>query len=182
MAAAAGAAAATTQQAAPAGSVSTAQRLLLRAHADKQVGLARQVVVRAEQTRRLPHLADLLVERSWRAALAGERGKPYWAGLEAFVRAEWGGSQMTFPPKHAIFRCGLFRLLPAACCCGCCCVVWLLPCCTCFGRVQAPQRWSLPLPSTRRRRRRLCSRRHLHPPLNATAARSIRARWTACGW
>ena len=27
------------------------------------------------------------------------------AELEAFVRSEWGGSQMVFPPKDAVFRC-----------------------------------------------------------------------------
>lgn len=73
-------------------------------HANKQAALARQVVVRAEAAGGLPRLADLLVEDSWRGALEKEMGKAYWADLEAFVRAEWGGSQMVFPPKHDIFR------------------------------------------------------------------------------
>ena len=111
-AAPAAAAAGDEQQAAAGDGVSAAQRL--RAHANKQAALARQAVMRAEAAGGLPRLADLLVEDSWRAALAGEAGKQYWADLEAFVRAEWGGSQMVFPPKHDVFR----WVLPGGCCPG----------------------------------------------------------------
>lgn len=62
------------------------------------------MVLRAEAAGGLPRLSELLVEDSWRRLLGAEFGKPYWAELEAFVRAEWGGSQMVFPPKDCIFR------------------------------------------------------------------------------
>jgi len=64
------------------------------------------VVLKAEAAGSLPPLADLLVEPSWRAALGAELAKPYFAELEAFVRSEWGGSQMVFPPKDSVFRWG----------------------------------------------------------------------------
>lgn len=66
--------------------------------------MAKQVVLRAEATGGLPRLSELLVENSWRRLLGREFDKPYWTELEAFVRAEWGGSQMVFPPKDCIFR------------------------------------------------------------------------------
>ncbi len=67
---------------------------------------ARQVVLRAEAAGGLPRLSELLVEGSWQRLLGREFDQPYWAELEAFVRAEWGGSQMVFPPKDCIFRWG----------------------------------------------------------------------------
>jgi uracil-DNA glycosylase len=63
-------------------------------------------VIKAESVGGLPRLGDLLVEDSWRQLLAPELAKPSWADLEAFVHSEWAGSQMVFPPKHAIFRWG----------------------------------------------------------------------------
>lgn len=116
-AAAAGGSLADPASATAAAQVTEAQRM--RAHANRNLALARQVVTRAEAAAALPRLGDLLVEGSWREALAGEMAKPYWNDLEAFVRSEWGGSQMVFPPKHAIFRC--------ACVWGLCCVPACLP-------------------------------------------------------
>lgn len=63
-------------------------------------------MLKAEAVGGLPRLGELLVEDSWRHLLSSELDKPYFADLEAFVRSEWAGSQMVFPPKDCVFRCG----------------------------------------------------------------------------
>ena len=63
-----------------------------------------QVVLKAEAAGGLPRLGDLLVEDSWRQLLGPQLASPGFADLEAFVRSEWGGSQMVFPPKDCVFR------------------------------------------------------------------------------
>jgi uracil DNA glycosylase len=67
--------------------------------------LAKQVVLKAEALGALPPLSDLLVEDSWRQLLRPELAKPSFAELEAFVRSQWAGSHMVFPPKDCVFRC-----------------------------------------------------------------------------
>lgn len=76
----------------------------MRAHANRNAALAKQVVLKAEAVGGLPRLGELLVEDSWRHLLSSELDKPYFADLEAFVRSEWAGSQMVFPPKDCVFR------------------------------------------------------------------------------
>jgi hypothetical protein len=62
------------------------------------------VVLKAEAAGGLPRLGDLLMEDSWRQLLGPQLASPGFADLEAFVRSEWGGSQMVFPPKDCVFR------------------------------------------------------------------------------
>ena len=63
-----------------------------------------QVALKAEAAGVLPQLDELLVEASWRTALAPQLGGECWAELQAFVHSEWGGKQMVFPPKDSVFR------------------------------------------------------------------------------
>eukprot|EP00899_Mesostigma_viride_P002383 jgi/Mesvir1/12145/Mv26301-RA.1 len=51
-----------------------------------------------------PALASLLVEPTWRSALASEFEKPYMEGLYNFVKAESAGSTPIYPPTAMIFR------------------------------------------------------------------------------
>ncbi|GAB4820528.1 hypothetical protein N2152v2_007574 [Parachlorella kessleri] len=89
-------------------SVPVAQRAtqfqMLRAHANRNAALAKQVVIGCERSGTLPALRDLVIEDSWRQLLASEFDKPYFADLERFVQGEWHGKAMVFPPKDAIFR------------------------------------------------------------------------------
>lgn len=48
-------------------------------------------------------LSELLLEPSWRAALAPELASPGFRSLDAFLQAEWA-AQRIFPAKPAIFR------------------------------------------------------------------------------
>ena len=48
-------------------------------------------------------LPELLLEPSWRAALAPELASPGFRSLDAFLQAEWA-AQRIFPAKAAIFR------------------------------------------------------------------------------
>jgi uracil-DNA glycosylase len=50
-----------------------------------------------------PRLENLLVDNSWRAALAPEFGRPYMAQLADFLSSEWK-QQTIYPPQHLIFR------------------------------------------------------------------------------
>lgn len=50
-----------------------------------------------------PQLDDLLVNDSWRAALAAEFKKPYITQLANFLSTEWK-SQTIYPPQPLVFR------------------------------------------------------------------------------
>lgn len=76
----------------------------LRALGAANQALAKRVVIAAEACGGVPPLADLLVETSWREAMAAELRAPYFSELERFVQGEWGGSSPVFPPKDAVFR------------------------------------------------------------------------------
>lgn len=76
----------------------------LRAHANRNCALAKQVVIRAEQAGSIPLLADLLVEPTWRSLLEDQLTKSYFRNLETFVQGEWSSGKLVFPPKDSIFR------------------------------------------------------------------------------
>jgi uracil-DNA glycosylase len=76
----------------------------MRAEANKNCALAKQVVIRAEQAGTVPALTDLLIEPSWRQLLGDELTKPYFKELQKFVQSEWNGGKLVFPPKDSIFR------------------------------------------------------------------------------
>lgn len=82
--------------------VSTLQAM--RAHANRNCALAKQVVIRAEQSGSVPILGDLLIEPSWRDLLADQLTKPYFNDLQSFVQSEWKGGKLIFPPKDSVFR------------------------------------------------------------------------------
>ncbi len=50
-----------------------------------------------------PRLEDLLVDESWRAALAAEFKKSYMTQLATFLSAEWK-AQTIYPPQPLVFR------------------------------------------------------------------------------
>ena len=76
----------------------------LRAHANRNCALAKQVVIRAEQAGTVPVLSDLLIEPSWRELMGDELTKPYFKDLQSFVQSEWNGGKLIFPPKDSVFR------------------------------------------------------------------------------
>lgn len=76
----------------------------MRAHANRNGALAKQVVIKAEKMGSVPCLSDLLIEESWRSLLGEELSKKYFTELEAFVRSEWTSGKLVFPPKDSIFR------------------------------------------------------------------------------
>jgi uracil-DNA glycosylase len=76
----------------------------MRAHANRNGALAKQVVIRAEKMGSVPILSDLLIEESWRSLLGEEMSKKYFTELESFVRSEWTTGKLVFPPKDSIFR------------------------------------------------------------------------------
>ena len=47
---------------------------------------------------------DVRIEESWKSALAGEFGKPYFASLVRFLRDEKAAGVKIFPPGSQIFR------------------------------------------------------------------------------
>ena len=53
---------------------------------------------------------DVKIEASWKAALAGEFEKPYFASLVRFLHEEKGAGKVIYPPGGAIFRA--FDLTP----------------------------------------------------------------------
>lgn len=53
---------------------------------------------------------DVRIEESWKSALAGEFGKPYFAELVRFLREEKSSGKKIFPPGSQIFRA--FELTP----------------------------------------------------------------------
>ena len=55
---------------------------------------------------------DVRIEESWKSALAGEFGKPYFAGLVRFLREEKAAGVKIFPPGSQIFRA--FELTPVS--------------------------------------------------------------------
>ena len=55
---------------------------------------------------------DVRIEESWKSALAGEFGKPYFAGLVRFLRDEKAAGVKIFPPGSQIFRA--FELTPVS--------------------------------------------------------------------
>ena len=79
------------------------QKLALRSHANRNLALAKQVVIASEKKGTVPALADLLIESTWQEALRGEFSKPYFRDLERFVQSAWNSS-MVFPPKDCVFR------------------------------------------------------------------------------
>ena len=55
---------------------------------------------------------DVRIEESWKSALAGEFGKPYFASLVRFLHEEKASGQKIFPPGSQIFRA--FELTPVS--------------------------------------------------------------------
>lgn len=55
---------------------------------------------------------DVRIEESWKSALAGEFGKPYFASLVRFLRYEKAAGVKIFPPGSQIFRA--FELTPVS--------------------------------------------------------------------
>ena len=53
---------------------------------------------------------DVKIEQSWKEALAGEFGKPYFASLVSFLRNEKAAGKVIYPPGGQIFRA--FDLTP----------------------------------------------------------------------
>ena len=53
---------------------------------------------------------DVKIEQSWKEALAGEFGKPYFASLVGFLRNEKAAGKVIYPPGSQIFRA--FDLTP----------------------------------------------------------------------
>ena len=53
---------------------------------------------------------DVKIEQSWKEALAGEFGKPYFASLVSFLRNEKAAGKVIYPPGSQIFRA--FDLTP----------------------------------------------------------------------
>ena len=53
---------------------------------------------------------DVKIEQSWKEALAGEFGKPYFAELVNFLRQEKAAGKVIYPPGSQIFRA--FDLTP----------------------------------------------------------------------
>ena len=53
---------------------------------------------------------DVKIEQSWKAALAGEFEKPYFASLVSFLRNEKAAGKVIYPPGSQIFRA--FDLTP----------------------------------------------------------------------
>ena len=53
---------------------------------------------------------DVKIEQSWKAALAGEFEKPYFASLVSFLRNEKAAGTVIYPPGSQIFRA--FDLTP----------------------------------------------------------------------
>ena len=53
---------------------------------------------------------DVRIERSWKDALAGEFGKPYFESLVRFLHEEKAAGKKIFPPGSQIFRA--FELTP----------------------------------------------------------------------
>lgn len=76
----------------------------MRAQANKNCALAKQVVIRAEKAGTVPSLVDLLIEPTWRQLLGDELSKPYFQNLQKFVQSEWSGGKLVFPLKDSIFR------------------------------------------------------------------------------
>lgn len=55
---------------------------------------------------------DVRIEESWKSALAGEFGKPYFASLVRFLHEEKASGKKIFPPGSQIFRA--FELTPVS--------------------------------------------------------------------
>ena len=55
---------------------------------------------------------DVKIEQSWKVALAGEFGKPYFAELVRFLRQEKAAGKVIYPPGGQIFRA--FELTPVS--------------------------------------------------------------------
>ena len=71
---------------------------------NKNHALAKQAVIACENQGTVPRLKDLLIEPTWKSALETEFEKSYFETLEGFVRAQWNGGKLVFPPKDCIFR------------------------------------------------------------------------------
>lgn len=77
----------------------------LRARANKNHALCKQVINKAEANGTQPLLADLLIEPAWHALLSKELKAPYFSkDLQDFLAQEWSGTKPIFPPKQVIFR------------------------------------------------------------------------------
>ena len=55
---------------------------------------------------------DVRIEESWKSALAGEFGKPYFASLVRFLHEEKASGKKLFPPGSQIFKA--FELTPVS--------------------------------------------------------------------
>ena len=55
---------------------------------------------------------DVRIEESWKSALAGEFGKPYFASLVRFLHEEKASGKKIFPPGSQIFKA--FELTPVS--------------------------------------------------------------------
>ena len=65
-----------------------------RMEANKQAAVRKRLyaaAVSAAAAGATPNLDDLLVEQTWRTALAGEFAKEYWGNLKQFLGREWVG-------------------------------------------------------------------------------------------
>ena len=71
---------------------------------NKNHAFAKQAVIACEHQGIVPRLKDLLIEPTWKSALETEFEKSYFETLEEFVRAQWNGGKLVFPPKDCIFR------------------------------------------------------------------------------
>jgi uracil-DNA glycosylase len=80
------------------------KKVQMRSMANKNVALAKQAVIACERQGQVPYLKDLMIEQSWKDALASEFEKPYFKHLEEFVRSEWCSGNLVFPPKDSVFR------------------------------------------------------------------------------
>ena len=76
----------------------------MRAEANRTCALAKQIVIKAEQSGTPPSLPDLLIEPTWKALMQDQLNAAYFKQLQSFLHSEWTGNQPIFPPKDSIFR------------------------------------------------------------------------------
>ena len=86
---------------------------------NRNMTTAAEVVAAASARGALPELQALLVEPSWREALAAEFAKPNAKQLQRHLHREWA-EQKVFPPQAEVFRWHSICLLrmPAQRCCS----------------------------------------------------------------
>mmetsp|Transcript_23320 Transcript_23320/g.64437 ORF Transcript_23320/g.64437 Transcript_23320/m.64437 type:complete len:337 (+) Transcript_23320:572-1582(+) len=70
----------------------------------QRLAQAGQLVAAARREQRPLQLGSLLLDDSWKRALAGEMGKAYFKSLQEFLHKEWAGSLPIYPPPEMVFR------------------------------------------------------------------------------